>query len=344
MIFTANTLPATDKRYNEMTLNGQLTGLDPIYDAAILSFQYSTEIDGTTLVNPIDVPEHRGIFEEGGNHTETFTAVLDTFVDLEHMNLHNVVIQDIGGGGDYTKDTDYDLDLNNGSIKVLSTGTMAATDYEAAYDYGVNSVKITGLDMGQTYYYQANIESVAWDSQEMVEKAFNYEGFVYSVSDNKSAMSNLLSTDTGRTKFITSPYFLDAVFKTNNGINFWDYNDDISSKAGLEMDNNRFGYLSGLKLRADYNVSISFSINLDNINTLSFYEKAHNSRTPGGNDLSVSIDGSQVFTTSENNTTFENRVVDLSSYNGICNLTFHTGGSGAYQDAHTTISDMTLTP
>ena len=69
---------------------------------------------------------------------ETFTSSYDVAVALAHQNLISgtVVVTTTDNVTTYTEGTDYTIDYTNGTITVLSTGTMAdATNYYIDYHY-----------------------------------------------------------------------------------------------------------------------------------------------------------------------------------------------------------------
>jgi len=115
-------LTATEINYNDLVMNAKLLTLDEIYDAGILYFEYSNEIDGFgNLVTPSESPAngHAGIFAVGGEHSGQFTANIGTWLNLSHINIHDVEVSETGSETVYTEDEQYELDKNNGKIKAL---------------------------------------------------------------------------------------------------------------------------------------------------------------------------------------------------------------------------------
>ena len=69
---------------------------------------------------------------------EEFTSVFDTAVSLDNdgLVLYSETVTNAAGTTTYTRDTDYTMDYEDGTVTVLSTGTMAnATTYEIDYLY-----------------------------------------------------------------------------------------------------------------------------------------------------------------------------------------------------------------
>jgi hypothetical protein len=76
-----------------------------------------------------------------GVEDETFTSDFDTAVSLEYNNIKSgsVVVTTTDGTTTYTEDTDYTIDYDNGTITVLSSGTMNSnTDYNIDYYHAYN--------------------------------------------------------------------------------------------------------------------------------------------------------------------------------------------------------------
>jgi len=83
--------------------------------------------------------------QTSGNVTaEDFTASTNNWVKLSHRYLVGTpVVEDDGGGGSYTENTDYQIDYTSGRIRALTTGSLVnGTVYEIDFSYGSYSYTV----------------------------------------------------------------------------------------------------------------------------------------------------------------------------------------------------------
>ena len=102
------------------------------------------------------------IYKPSESLNESFIASHDAFVKLDYAMIGEgtEVVTSLDGATEYVVDEDYEIDYELGSIKVLSTGSMAdATEFLIRYAYGADqlvrgAIDVTALDteidLGQT--------------------------------------------------------------------------------------------------------------------------------------------------------------------------------------------------
>lgn len=82
--------------------------------------------------------------------TDTVNGTLDTPLSLTYGDISDVGVTSADGLTTYTVTTDYTIDAANGTITLLSTGTMlASTDYLVTYNYYPYFRGVPGLTMNQ---------------------------------------------------------------------------------------------------------------------------------------------------------------------------------------------------
>lgn len=117
------------------TTNGQQTYQAP---SDFLGYLVLKDETNDTVLDQI-TPEEFG--RSVGSTTitdESFTSDLDVAVSLDNVAIvqYSETVTTEAGTTTYTRDTDYTMDYVAGTIKVLSTGSMAdATDYYIDYSY-----------------------------------------------------------------------------------------------------------------------------------------------------------------------------------------------------------------
>jgi hypothetical protein len=82
------------------------------------------------------------IDQTGGSWTsEAMTVYHDLWIDMGKKVLDTIVIKGTGGSPTYVLDTDYEIDLNDGLLKALSTGAISdAESVEVSGNYGTVTI------------------------------------------------------------------------------------------------------------------------------------------------------------------------------------------------------------
>ena len=251
----------------ELALEAELIAFDSnLFDAAMVRFGYGQQPDLSDEV----MTDARAVYGAGGSVTaETFTSAYDTWVDLtnEKIGEYNFTVETTDGTTQYSANDDFEIDFENGRIKVLSTGTMAdATNYNIDYNYNKGQRLISGLTSATEYYYRGYLQPIIFDSDSMVETALNNNGMANDLFLNMNAVqgmktnSNIISliqqSSYGIQNFINSSVAMTG-FLTQNFVS------EIYSNANAWLD----GYITGNidTIGSDYVQTISVDWSIGNL-------------------------------------------------------------------------------
>ena len=162
------------------------------------------------------------------------------------------------------------------------------------------------------------------------------------VSASTTAVDAVTGSAMALWQFLSSAEANTSFWSNNTGTEaFWDYNGDLADPQwGLDDDSRHGGkalYLDCDKFPSggDY---VSYTIDLSNASSLTVYEK-----TVGGRaiDFEIIVGGNTEFSASNNNTSYEGRTVDVSTYDG--NTTVEIGLVDTDIDGRETlVSDIQL--
>jgi hypothetical protein len=133
-IFTKYRFKHIQKRSIFRTANGQQTYQAP---SDFLGFLTLKDETNDTVLQQLTPEEFARVCSPNEITDETFESDHDVAVSLDNVAIvqySETVADDTDHTNVYTRDTDYEMDYINGTITVLSTGTMAdATDYYIDY-------------------------------------------------------------------------------------------------------------------------------------------------------------------------------------------------------------------
>jgi len=143
-------------------------------------------------------------------------------------------------------------------------------------------------------------------------------------------------------KLLLSANINTSVWASNTGSEaFWDVNGDLAdSQWGLDPDSRHGGQslfidCDNIPSGGDY---ISWTVDLTDASSLSVWEKTLDIRA---SNFEIIVGGTTEFSAANNNNTFEERTVDVSSYTG--NTTVQIGLADTDGDGkETLVSDLSL--
>ena len=215
--FTSQVNSAPYKTTGELALEAELTAFDSdLFDAAMVRFGYGSQPD----LSDETMTDARAVYGVGGSVTdETFTSAYDTWVDLanEKIGEYNFTVETTDGTIQYSEGTDFELDYENGKIKVLSTGSMAdTTDYHITYNYNKGQKLITGLTSATQYYYKGYFLPVMFDSASLMDVVVQDDSFMTDIINNEQKSSDIVNYYEAMMSCGSSSTVMDKILNNNN--------------------------------------------------------------------------------------------------------------------------------
>ena len=182
-----------------------------------------------------------------------------------------------------------------------STGELINPQHEIKDDVGlwdlgsVANLK-TGLDSDTKYYYKVVGETVTYDSPASIENAIASEGFMNDLINNNTEFKKAINRIPILTKILTSLY-ADSVWSSND-----------PSEAIWDV-----GTFDGSGGSGDWEITLD----LTNVTSLKIKTKYD----AGAPDLVILVGGNREFSTGETNSSWTERVIDVSNYSGETKIT-----------------------
>lgn len=125
---------------------------------------------------------------------EDFTSSHDTAVSLDNKPIEydSEKVEETDASASYTRDTDYEMDYSNGTITVLSTGSMSdSTGYHISYKKSRLGIDISGLtDLIRIVAVEYPLGSVPKDA-----KAFSIWGDILFVGAGRDSQEKMGDTN-----------------------------------------------------------------------------------------------------------------------------------------------------
>jgi len=162
------------------------------------------------------------------------------------------------------------------------------------------------------------------------------------VAASQTAMDVVLQSSIALGKLLLSSNINDSVWADNTGSEaFWDVNGDLAdSQWGLDADSRHGG--QSLFIDCDNIPSggdfVTYTVDLTDASSLSVFEKTVDVRA---SNFEIIVGGTTLFSASNNNTTFEERNVDVSSFSGDTTIEIGLGDTDE-SGRETLVSDVSL--
>jgi hypothetical protein len=312
----------------EMAPKARLSDMDSDkFDAAMIRYEYGQASDLSDGV----MTEGRAVYGAGGSVAdEVFTSSYDTWVDLDNMKIadYNYVVESTDGATQYSLGSDFELDLENGKIKVLSSGGMADnTDYNISYDYNYAQKLITGLTSGTQYYYKGYFLPIMFNSQSLMNEIAKDASVLQDLLSNYDKKSDIFNTETAITEIVNTEVGMDTLIP--------DFVDEfladskllarlLSSQYAIEKVWNSDSVSTDIWNGGQYDGDKTFGLDLDLTNYSLLKLKTKTFSSYGA--IKIFINGSNVLTVSESLHDWTERSIDISDFQNSTVELYYEGG------------------